>query len=517
MAAYSQADLESLTIPNPEKIEQNFRNWNATDRILNLGFVGIGILSWMMLTDYGAFGVVGTVLLWYGIMYRSRYGRTYQVFGQWVRTQWIIWALGGVLWLAEPDLDSSKLRGVLRRAPPHQLIVDRVATIGLVHDSKRRTDSIVVEAAGSNISSLDLAVMFEAQLAIADVIRTVASLQGVRVGVSWVFRRRPLNQPALQDMYIRNIHPAVWAPEALDKPESDWTAFDRRMMSLRKLTIARIDMVSAVANDVVMAAVFTLQREGALREAEKDQVISESAVTRLSIIRAAETAINGLARCGVANLRVLDAAEVHSYLRGAWDVTDSHAYNEDMAQMEAEEPGQGVETSLYWPQERIVVPRKGPSKHKVIQVDNTHHAVLQITQIPPKRLPTYFRRLFGINVPYMSVAMVGQAVKGAGEYWFLDKYKPLRDEVESKLGIIWKGPKARKRDEALELRMEEIFESVYGQDVNILIGLAHVSEQEVEDSVHEAFRVINSSNMRAARIEGESRLMGAVMAANTGI
>jgi hypothetical protein len=152
-----------------------------------------------------------------------------------------------------------------------------------------------------------------------------------------------------------------------------------------------------------------------------------------------------------------------------------------------------------------------------LQIDDSYHAVLWLKKFPQKMYPDHLRRLFQIDVPYLSVALIGKTRPYGTEYGILDRYLSLRGDVESKVGVVHKGPRWEDRERRIAERQQMLYRSRYSMDYNILVALHHIDRQGLEEAVDTALQEISLGNMRADRVTDTEWLLPFLLAATTGI
>lgn len=481
------------------------RRWWAFSFIDQCFVAVMGMITFTVLVVYGSPEFLVPLVLTLGALERADEGRLYYVALQGIKTLWIRFWRKGVLW-SSPESENSDMashrrtnRRTLSRSDegPIPLAVHAIGDIGLVHNRRKKMDSIILVGDGSDISTLDLTGQANRHSQMVRILKRVATIPGITLGVSYVFRRRPSDPISNLEWGVQNLHPSVLLPEGLTKAkEESLTIQEQRDMRLNLNVMERMRMDQQYGSQVTMAVLLSVRRTGGILSAKSGKSVAEDDIKRLDIVQMAELAVEGLTNSGVKGARVLNPSEVKQYLRGAWDVATLDDYR----------PSDDDEDDRHWPQQMIKV----SNDHSVF--DTTGHEVIRINGMPEAQLPHYMRQLHGLGVKYASYTLVSDTVKSKGEYFLLGQFMGITDNIREALGRerTVDRPHIRSRREALESRQEELFRSVFSQMYAILIVISAESPHELESQVHTALRQAESLGFPGKVIKGECRQQDAL-------
>ena len=510
MAANSKtSELDALErvpkVDTPERLRASILPFSRADVIVTT----IAVSSATAVSPiYGRPAALGVLFLWVMAMWSHAYGRTYELIGQKFQSLWIKWVRRGVI--LNSSAHQSWLDHVWERQPPVPLGIQGIGEIGVLHDSKAGTDSIVVVGTGSALSSLPMAVQHQIMERFADGIRKLTSLQRGSVGVSFVFRRRPADTVRLENIYQGILHPEVRELQGRN------TAEDIRNQRLNAIAFETVAKARQVAGEVTMAVVVTVPQQELLRKVRnkrrkgKLEMVPPAALRRLGINRLAQVAVEVLASCDINDPRVLGVREVHKYLHDAWEA-DSERCNEYRRWL-ADAPADEVGESFRHSPGDIIVGKD----HCV--TDGSYHSVIRVTGGPGRETDDFFSQLHAANVPWLTVTLLGKVTRSNMEYSWLDRLIPMRDSFRREaLGIVYEGPKARKKAEDIVRRQEVIFERRVSERFNILLVVTHTDPEELADGVEEVLRTARTMGLDAEQVFGECRQVPAHWSATTGV
>ncbi len=501
---------------HPTELSGRWLSFDWADKCFGIVMLVVILLAQSF---FGKIGLFAAALATLGLLVRGPYGRNYYVFGQWWYSFiWIGLVQRNVLWTA--NAGTSRFEHLVRRASPLSLDLhilgdpdDTTEDIGLLYNEAAQTDSIVIFADGSDHASVDDAAQYGRLQQLSETIKRLASVPGLNVGISYVFRRRPADVEAVRDWDARNGHPDVLLPEALDKNPEDYSDRDKRMLFLLKGLSESWEMIAQSTAKVDMAVVLTITHSGMLEAAGKG-LKSGRDIPRLPIVRLAQSATVGLERANVRGAEVASPARLEAYLRRSWDVVTIGAFDTMVSERDSDEIDL-TEAVRHWPHSpdsRITVADDHCS------IDGTLHGVVRISGASPDPLPMWYRQLFGANVRYLSIALVGETLSYRGEYWFLQKLIPLRAEfLQGIFGMDDRGPRAAEAQESLEQRREDIYRSRYLQNYVVLVAVSADDSEQFEDDMAEVLRVAESIGLSASRVKGKVRQVPYLLSATTGV
>jgi hypothetical protein len=334
----------------------------------------------------------------------------------------------------------------------------------------------VIISEGSDIASLSLIGQHDAYIRLADMVRKLVGAQrGVSIGVSYVFRKDPFDSSKFEADLATFLHPEVFVPSGANLPEGQELTDEqaRWLLISENWSQLRLDVCPHYGRKVWMAAVITIRREGILAKASGNQTISPKQIRKLPINKMVRIAIAGLRSAGVSNPHPLDKAEIHDFIRG-WDVMTIGDYYE-ARQIDPEAAYRDGFTG-HWPSHEMRV-GNGYST-----TDGTRAAVMKITGSREQVWQGYWRQLMGqIEAPYFSCALVGSAVSSNWEVWGLERITAVVEDLGDIIGINRKTLKMEAREQKLNARKRDIFESELSQSYSILCAPRAGTEDELEE------------------------------------
>jgi hypothetical protein len=504
---------------NPESTGVNFWSFTVADRCIN----AIAFLTTVsMFPTLGLLFTVVTPVVWFIVMFRWENGRTYYLFIK--KWQDVYLALTRS-WEA-PKGKTGRIRKRLFQSYP---IDFTTATVGeeLGFIDLGRYDAIVLSAKGSEIGAMSLEGQLTASQKIADIGRYVAARVKTRsVGVSYLFRRRPADVFQAYANTQNYLDPDVAVPEALlpDINLNRLSPDQRRDLILHTNLDQVRGQMQAQGSEPMRAMVFTLQRDLTVANAiKKNESLPSDEVPRLTAQDIAVAALSGLEDAGVTDPHVLDLQELNGFVRGSWDVADIDDY-----QALKQEGNEKVlrRSRLHLPQRRIRV------YNDYIVTDNTMHAVLRITKVPPLTRPDYFPQLFRIPWPWISVALVGEAASSGLEYQVTQRAVAIGEILDERFRAS-KAPTTAKKEALRRKREEDLADNPYAQSYVILVAVScpieqdpdkdpEVLEKEAHRKLEDAMAKVVIPRIRimrceAKRVTGRSRQLESLFMATTGI
>jgi hypothetical protein len=345
--------------------------------------------------------------------------------------------------------------------------------IGIIHNFRNNTDSVVITGDGSDMSALSLTEQRDRLRMHAEGTIAVAGRPDVQVGISYVFRRGPFNAWQFRDDLAATGAPEIMDPHYLRADYlEDLSPAQRRRMNLHSNMVESQKLLNEFGSDVVMAAIVTIRRYGILakiskrgakkpkRTHRKSRDESQSVVENLETLPIADVAnacVDGLKATGVDGVHVLNPRECEQYIRSGWDVTNQPDYNTQVHEGT-------VKAYSHWPMRRIQVLRR------VSIYDNTAHAVLRVKALPAPMLPHFMRLLHGMGIDYPAFSLVGETVSSTGDYLALGRIRHLSDALAETVGFT-KGIRSKEALESIEQREEQVANEQFVYLYNILIDV----------------------------------------------
>ena len=510
-------DYSSFQARHPKALSGRFWSFDRGDVVLTIAFSPLVAFVIVRFTQLAALLLVGPVFLWVGLMTRHNDGRSYRLALGHLQAFWRKHVRHNRIWTAVADGKKHHLSGVGKsrdsRAIP--LRVNTLRATALLHDDERKGDMIAIIGEGSGFIAGGIPSQFNALNALAGELGRVCAVQGFATGVSFIFRRRPLNLTRERQQFDRLIHPDIAVPEALLKMarQEPLTALDVRNLRLHNATLEMLEMAVDYTGDVTMALALNIKREKLLaRATARNGSIFSGQLKRLPLSKVSLIALDGLTSWGVANPTILDKDAMHDYLRGAWDVVHLNDYYRGLADPEGFEepidPGR-----FHWPQHYI------EEYEGYCVMDDTYHAVIRLTGFPEWFLPGMLQELYSNSkVPWRSLALVGDVVSSRREVNTLNYFIPLLESMDESRQIVYKSTAKQDREDSLRAREAHATRAGYTQSYMGFAAVSGGSKDEIDDGIDNTFRVIRSisGNLDGVRIMPPNLQVRAAITATTG-
>lgn len=511
------------TVTAPRSLSYQFLKLSDADfkMLAILGCIGFILIQ---LLGFLGFVIGVAILVW--LMWPCSWSRRYYTFGEWVYGLWIRYMLKDVLWedWLTAGLTDSPKRDRLRRKTPFPLRVDKVHQVGLIHNRRSDTDSILISGSGSDIAALSIRDQYDRQMQIAETIKKVAGYKGLTAEIGFVIRRRPYDIVEFDISSDHNVSPDILVPASAElvhtsgmNPEQLYKQGrigkeELRRARLNEILVQSRAEVQTHGHNVAMITVITIKRDNRLRSAARKKgakLLAPKETYSLKIVQLAEEACVFLEQASVRETQILDKQECEDYVRETWDVAGLDDYRK--ARIYGTDAGTDDEP-LHYPQIRI---RTG---HNSCVFDQTHHAIIRISKLPKEIEPNLMPRLFSDPaVRWLSRSLVSETGTGDAEYRLLGTFTALYENILAGFGIVRYGPKTVKQQTALEDRRQEISDQEHAEYFNIYLAAANQDPEALEQDIDQLFRAVNGIGARAERVTGRSRQIAAAITANTGI
>lgn len=546
---------ERALVYGPTRQNQRFASFTAADwRVAML--IAVALVTSNALFDSPwlnlAVTVAGVIIMWKF----SSYGRLYHVVGEAFYSLWIRLWQHGIRWQAHPPRGKFFRRlftriGTRWSSDVIPLEVNELGDIGLVHNYRQQTDSVIVGGTGSASSGLGL----DEQRRILDLhdtwIKRVAGRPDVGVSISFVYRVDP--HDPWQDIIMQvetGLPNIVLPPELAPDASMADEVTRRRWAALRENQLEVNQLGLEVGSDVIMAAVITIKRYGRLQKLTKEQrrrerqlekrmqrewrkekrrakregrepvVYDEALQQRAEITRLrlsdlpiadlADECAKGLVECGVSGVHVFSVPETEKFLRGSWDVADMDDYYERRLQSE-------LGGDSHWPSQRIV------TTNRCVVFDYTAHSTLLVKRLPAPVLPHFMAQLHKLGIEYPTITLVGETTSSIWDYLALTRIRSIARGAQDAFGAD-SGVKTEQVHEEWLARQTQIANTKYLHLYNILIDIRlpvnGTSDEDLEALDTQVSKVIkdlrSSMRIEAIRVTGECRQESVVWSA-TGI
>lgn len=501
-----EADIEREVFP--EKLQNNFGDFNSSDLWFTVAFVATGMIAWVRID---ILVVPFVIIVWGMLMMRSDAGgRRYYLVVARFRSIWRVRFKKGrskrrVDKEGDPTVGgrTGRRRGDNKKAGsdiPHAFTSVpsdlKGKSIGVMHVKRSHTDSFIVVSEGSDIGSTPLASMHESYARMSKMVaKLVASQRGYSVGVSYLFRPDPFNTFELEAGLENFLSPAMYEPSGLNMPQKEWTDKQyREVFSAGVWSQLRTEVIPQNGRKVWMAVVITIQRNGILAKAESNRLIDEKYVKRLPINKMVRTVISGLKAAGISDPYALDRRDIHLFGRGSWDTHKLDEYNAHVA-ADPEAPDRDG-FNEHWPREEMI------AGNDFSKTDGNVATVLRVTANRKQDWQGYWAEFY-TRLPgrFSSFALVGAAVTSSKEIWVLERATALLETISDLVGIQRKTRKMQKRENKLNQRADDISDSEFSQSYNILVTLRPEREEDLEDEVDDLETLGDELGISIKRIE----------------
>lgn len=494
---------------NPSRTSAKFTAFTTYDRLVFWSLVAVDVVIW------SATSLLVAVICFFILMIpmlHAENGRLYRLAIRGFRS-WRIRRRSHVTWQPEQQTDN---RGKRRKRRLREILKTfGLGPMGVMHYPAGRSDSIVIVGDGSVMASQDLPEQAQSHMEYADFIKRVASTaRKYAVGVSSIFQRRPPDLLKYQRNSEGHLHPEVAYPEALLKDESEWTEHDHRMMALYRIQAELEEVYEATACSITMAICLTVRHDTVLSTAFKNKRLAIRKVPRLVLSRIAYAAIKGLTRFGATGLRILDKDGIEDFIREGWDVADIEEYrNETALRREQRDNGDDAASDdLFWPGE------VKEAYEDYCVTDNTYHTIFRMTTGKPFLTIGEMRQLYAVDVPWVTITLVGETVSSRREYGMFNFVLHLLDDTKEVTGFLGgRGARAERKERTRQQRLEAIDASGFIQDYNILAVVSATNLDDLEDWAGKMQSHCDYLGLGPVRVEGEDFQEPALVSALTGV
>lgn len=502
-------EAEAANEQIPGRLQNNFGDWDNSDIWFTVSCAALGVIVWQRVD----FLMVALVLLvWFFLMWRSHSGgRRYYLVGAFVRSTWRARIRKGetsrtIKKQADPTIANrvGRRRGDGGSSPDIPFAVTSVpsnngdGTIGILHVKRAHTDSFVVVSEGADISSTPLVSQHNSYMLMGDMVaKLVSAHQGYSVGVSYEFRKDPFDSSELAVKLDEFLRPEIIHPHGATVPDDELhTLTDAQS---RELFVGGVwaqlqgEMIPIYGRKVWMATIVTIRRDGVLAKAESNKTIDERHIKRLPINRMVNTVIGALKAAGVTNPRALDKGEMHGFVRGAWDTVNIEEYY-DLVARDPEAPYKDG-FNEHWPRKEM----KAFGNYSV--TDGNYATSLRIKSNPEEVTQVFWASFFtSIPTPYFACTLVGSAVRSSGEIWLLERATALLSAFGDLIGVDYKTLSMRRREEKLEKRKVDIFDTQFSQSYNIFVTLRTDGEEALNHVVEDTNSLASEYGISTQRI-----------------
>jgi hypothetical protein len=491
---------EDSIIRHPEKLEQDWLYPSDTDYV----FLGVFLpLAFMTLALFQGLGLLIVGVAFVGCWFQLLNGRVYYVLGGIKpRNFWNDRILRHNLWEAEPK--HPLLARLLRPPPPNaRLAINQVGDLGLIYNNSAKTDTLLVGGLGSDIYAHNIHAQARIIERVGDSIKRIASFKKYEVIVGFVNMRRPSVVREMLSIYDDHIHPAFlprdpvinpWPPE--EDPEEE-----RGDQNIAKVMEDVLFIERDVNSRTTMLVTITIRRDAFLRKAaRKGGSMAEDAEERSLIEEIAEVAEDALANCEIADPHAFSVMETHEHLRYVWDIhqDDEYAGWKDEVGADPEHPEHEYFVKFFhWPKQFIRAFRT------YCDLDGSLHAILRVVENPDEADPMSFLEMFAIDVPNVTVALVGKTVKSRRTVRFMERSSRIESVFKDMTGIADDTQAAIEREERTQTKLETAHRSRFTQLFNIVVVVSATNKSDLNNYVKVATRQIHAiDGVYAKRVKG---------------
>jgi hypothetical protein len=483
-------DQRNITQAVPDRPEQQWVHPSSADWY----YIFVGFCT--MLLCYVMVGSIG-LLSFFGLLIgyiQGRDGRMYYVLLV-VRPRnfWIDKIQKSVLWEAEPE--KPRLARLTRPMPPNGRVAinylpfvrDKVeTTLAIVYNEYDKTDTIIIGGEGSDIAGMSIPEQANVLDRVADGIKRLAGLKGMDIMVSFQNSRRPPNVREMFEIYANNIHPDFLIEERRNGP------YDNEDLRRGDANIAKVlEECLYVGRDLssksIMTMSVTITRDEAINKFVKKGSLADDPSKRWLVTQFARLAEDQMTICGVDDAHAYTLEEMHEHIRYTWDVKQDDVY----AGWKAENQGDLSDprwTYFHWPQEYIHAGKD------YCCMDGCWHAVLTVEESPSEARPDTFRPLYFLNVPNVTVSVVGKTVKAKREVRSLEAASTFMEEGKNVLGVVGETQASLERSDRTKARLQSVYHARYSQHYNIAVIVSATSKEALMDDVDQAVREVNAND-----------------------
>jgi hypothetical protein len=250
-----------------------------------------------------------------------------------------------------------------------------------------------------------------------------------------------------------------------------------------------------------MLVTITIRRDAFLRKAaRKGGSMAEDAEERSLIEEIAEVAEDVLAKCEIADPHAYSVMETHEHLRYVWDVQqdDEYASWKDEAGADPEHSEHKYFVKFFhWPKKFI------RSFRTYCDLDGSLHAILRVVENPDEADPMSFLEMFAIDVPNVTVALVGKTVKSRRTVRIMERTSRIESVFKDMTGIADDTVAAVDRQERTQSKLESAHRSRFTQLFNVVIVVSATNKRDLKEYVKVATRQINAADgVYTKRVKG---------------
>lgn len=470
-------------------------------------FSGIGILYSVVVLAVGV-----------ALYKRVRRGPIYDVLFVQPLINFNIWRHGQYLYRQPVERETSYKNGLLRRKPsavlPAQLpdlwaLKGGDEDLGVFHAQLRKTDATLCFGSGIDTATGNMADHLTTQLGLANLAKELLAISSLKVGVSYLMRKRPVNVRPYQHYLVSALHPGVFnakQAEADDDLEL-WNNDEYVDAHLHEMNLERMNAASET-DDVITAVNITTQRHGAIVRALKGNgSLSQRAVRELPIWSLQNAARRLLGDTGVQNPHTMTHLEGHALARTAWDISGEelpqyHKWLID--KLVAENPHEELPDTM-WP--------RGPGSAIRAYEDcvefvssagiSSWTGTLIAHGMPAYSTPDAFRRLYLDNPAlYFSIAYIGDVITSKKDVSHLDWLVELAHLVDEVRGRVTQKTSSIQREHELRTKAQELAASGLIQSGKLVVSATASSRQELSEELSRIQELLRSLQCSPYRLKG---------------
>lgn len=513
----------------PSKTKWRLQDFNLADTCFTVSALALVFTLYQM-----GYKTTSLILLGIGVLGFIRYdmGRGYYLLGQLLLAVRLSLKKGR-LWIGEGDKASKEPSsshiglGVLGVQMPDSML-------GMMSHRPSKTDNFIVVGRGSDQAALDVSAQQQLLQDLAAIIKRLSAEVEFSIGISWVFRRRPMDVTRVEEYILNNYRGGVVAPTLTELPKgitSESGSKDiERHGGRNSIVDSRLhnhqnellSMMTGLSGDVDKAAVIRVKRHPKWREGVKKGIITPSDIDRSPVARMARTFVSDLTQLGVADARALTLTETYRFLRHSWDVATLPDYHQGYAdgtipsddnEIVTDGRGNIVSDMQAYPKLSII------EKRTYCIIDGTYHRVIRIVRCPEVALPNLFTGLQATRSRWVSIALCSETMSGLRESMSTTVAISLVRAWDTSRNRTYDTPAEIARRREMENQHNEMFRSgSVLQQYSILIDVAATSLEELDrdtDLIEADCRKLG--RVKTKVIKGRNRQLKAVVSATTGV
>jgi hypothetical protein len=379
--------------------------------------------------------------------------------------------------------------------------------ISLVHNSLSETVGFIIIGEGSGIASASYYDQKAEQDKVGEMVKKAAVVAKRPVYINFLVRSRPEDHWTYWNEINRRGDPGVVLPEALEKRDEDLTPFDLRMLKLKEIQMAAIQVIDA-CNDVDMAMIVTIDTTTQMRRAIDKRKLTTALYEKDPIRKVMDSMATQLMDTTQGTAHVLGLEDAERFLKKGLKVTNLQSYydrahkrylQEDVITPDQWYPQEKVESGEYW-----------------VNIDGTYHAVMKLMNFPYEEAPPFVARAFySAGAKWHCSVTLSETVKGSREAFVSGRTRSLQRQA-----VALAGPdenfEEETREEKYVKRRREIRDSRYTTAHQPYKVISATSLEELDRQITVEELMMSGVDMEIVLVKGESITFDLIVTCVTG-